>query len=148
MVKVAITGIGVVSAFGLGRERFWDHVRQGRSGTRTITEFDVSTYPCQVAAPVPAVTAGMCEPLQGENGHRESRADPRRYSRAALFGVLAAREAWNDSGLRFGEPQAGVVIGSGGGGIDVGERQYEDFFTTGGRHVTPYAIAVGICGMV
>ena len=45
-------------------------------------------------------------------------------------------------------PGAGVLIGSGGGGIDVGEKQYEDFFTTGGRHVTPYAIAVGICGMV
>ena len=41
-----------------------------------------------------------------------------------------------------------MIIGSGGGGIDVGETQYEDFFTTGGRHVTPYAIAVGICGMV
>jgi len=42
----------------------------------------------------------------------------------------------------------GVLIGSGGGGIDVGEKQYEDFFVAGGRHVTPYAIAVGICGMV
>jgi 3-oxoacyl-[acyl-carrier-protein] synthase II len=148
MVKIAITGIGVVSTFGLGRERFWDHVRHGRSGTRAITGFDVSSFPCQVAAPVPTVTADLAEALQGENGRGDSRADPKRYSRAALFGVLASREAWNDAGLRFGEPQAGVVIGSGGGGIDVGERQYEDFFTTGGRHVTPYAIAVGICGMV
>ena len=41
-----------------------------------------------------------------------------------------------------------MLIGSGGGGIDVGEKQYQDFFTSGGRHVTPYAIAVGICGMV
>ncbi len=41
-----------------------------------------------------------------------------------------------------------MLIGSGGGGIDVGEAQYRDFFTTGGRHVTPYAIAVGIVGMV
>ena len=41
-----------------------------------------------------------------------------------------------------------MLIGSGGGGIDIGEKQYEDFFTSGGRHVTPYAIAVGICGMV
>src|SRR5205085_623722 len=40
------------------------------------------------------------------------------------------------------------LIGSGGGGIDVGEKQYQDFFTSGGKHVTPYAIAVGICGMV
>ncbi len=72
----------------------------------------------------------------------------KRYSRAALFGVIAAREAWRDAGLRVGEPGAGVIIGSGGGGIDVGERQYQDFFTNGGRAVTPYAIAVGICGMV
>jgi len=40
----------------------------------------------------------------------ESRADPRRYSRAALLGVIAAREAWNDAGLRAGEPNAGVLI--------------------------------------
>jgi 3-oxoacyl-[acyl-carrier-protein] synthase II len=62
--------------------------------------------------------------------------------------VIAAREAWRDAGLRAGEPRAGVLIGSGGGGIDIGEKQYEDFFANGGRHVTPYAIAVGICGMV
>ena len=58
---------------------------------------------------------------------------PKRYSRAALFGVVAGREAWRDAGLRVGEPGAGVIIGSGGGGIDVGERQYHDFFTNGGK---------------
>jgi 3-oxoacyl-[acyl-carrier-protein] synthase II len=162
-VKVAITGIGVVSTFGVGRETFWDHVRRGVSGTRPIREFDASTYPCQVAAAVPPVTIEAAQALAGEsNGNRRSsgngngnghgggngHADPRRYSRAALFGVIAAREAWNDAGLAAGLDQAGVIIGSGGGGIDVGERQYQDFFTTGGRHVTPYAIAVGICGMV
>ncbi len=62
--------------------------------------------------------------------------------------MIAAREAWNDAGLSFAEPNAGVIIGSGGGGIDVGERQYQDFFQNNGQHVTPYAIAVGICGMV
>ena len=76
------------------------------------------------------------------------RADPKRYSRAALIGVIAAREAWIDAGLRVGEPDAGVVIGSGGGGIDVGERQYYDFFVERGRKVTPYAIPVSIVGMV
>ena len=138
-----ISGIGVTSCFGVGRERFWHHVSRGVSGTRAITEFDVSTFPCQVAAPVP--------PRQHRHAHSrspakdadawESRADPRRYSRAALLGVIAAREAWNDAGLRAGEPNAGVLIGSGGGGIDVGEAQYKDFFTQGGKHVTPYAIA-------
>src|SRR5919106_510980 len=99
---VVITGIGVVSPFGVGRDRYWDHLCRGASGTRAITQFDVS----------------------------------------------AGREAWRDAGLRVNEPRAGVLIGSGGGGIDVGEKQYEDFFMAGGRHVTPYAISVGIAGMV
>ena len=137
----------MVSAFGAGREAFWTNISQGVSGTRAITEFDASTYPCRVAAPVPPLANGL-EPLPGELGRADTRADPRRYSRAAMFGVRAAREAWNDAGLRFGEPRAGVIIGSGGGGIDVGEQQYKEFFTNDGRHVTPYAIALGICGMV
>jgi 3-oxoacyl-[acyl-carrier-protein] synthase II len=142
-VRIAITGIGVVSTFGVGRERFWDHVRRGVSGTRAITDFDTSSYPCRVAAAVPPFA------FEGNgNGRGNGHGDPRRYSRAARFGVVAAREAWADAGLAIGEPNAGVIIGSGGGGIDVGERQYQDFFTTGGKHVTPYAIAVGICGMV
>lgn len=143
---VVITGVGVVSPFGVGRECYWDHLTRGISGCRAITDFDVSTYPCRVAASVPPVSMDAAPPLEGTNG--DERADPKRYSRAALFGVIAAREAWRDAGLRAGEADAGVLIGSGGGGIDIGEKQYEDFFTKGGRHVTPYAIAVGICGMV
>ena len=100
--SVAITGIGVVSAFGAGREVYWDAIRRGQSGTRAITEFDVSTYPCKVAAPVPPVDIAEAMPLAGEAGPRDSRADPKRYSRAALLGVVAAREAWNDAGLGFG----------------------------------------------
>ena len=144
---VVITGIGVVSPFGVGRAQFWHHVSRGCSGTKTITQFDVSSYPSQVAAWVPPVSIDDAPALEGDDNH-DGRADPRRYSRAALFGVIAAREAWKDAALSVAQPRAGVIIGSGGGGIDVGESQYEDFFTTGGRHVTPYAIAVGICGMV
>jgi 3-oxoacyl-[acyl-carrier-protein] synthase II len=147
--RVVISGIGVVSTFGVGRECFWHHVSRGISGTRAVTEFDVSTFPCQVAAPVPAVSFACAPRVDGDDEHdHESRADPRRYSRAALLGVIAAREAWKDAGLRLGEAGAGVIIGSGGGGIDVGEAQYRDFFTNGGRHVTPYAIAIGIVGML
>jgi 3-oxoacyl-[acyl-carrier-protein] synthase II len=146
--RVAITGIGVVSAFGAGRELFWESIKRGRSGTRAIDDFDASSYSCRVAAPVPGVDISSAAALEGEPGSKDTKADPRRYSRAALFGVVAAREAWNDAGLSFGERNAGVIIGSGGGGIDVGERQYQDFFQNNGLHVTPYAIAVGICGMV
>jgi 3-oxoacyl-[acyl-carrier-protein] synthase II len=147
--RVVISGIGVVSTFGVGRECFWHHVSRGISGTRAVTEFDVSSFPCRVAAPVPQLSFACAPRVDGDDDQdHESRADPRRYSRAALLAVIAAREAWHDGGLRVGEPGAGVIIGSGGGGIDVGEAQYRDFFTNGGRHVTPYAIAVGIVGML
>jgi 3-oxoacyl-[acyl-carrier-protein] synthase II len=147
--RIVITGIGVVSPFGVGRERFWEHVSRGCSGTRAITDFDTSDCACRVAAPVGRVTIDELPSLEGDGiwdaGYR---ADPKRYSRAALIGVIAAREAWADAGLRIAEPHAGVVIGSGGGGIDVGERQYHDYFVERGKKVTPYAIPVSIVGMM
>ena len=148
-MRVVVTGIGVVSPFGVGRERFWQHVSRGCSGTRAITDFDASDFPCRVAAPVTDVTIDDLPAVDGDGGRDpEHRADPKRYSRAALVGVIAAREAWNDAGLRAGEAGAGVIIGSGGGGIDVGERQYYDFFVEHGRKVTPYAIPISIVGMM
>ena len=147
--RIVITGIGAVSPFGVGRERFWDHVRRGCSGTRAITGFDAADLGCRVAAAVPPVTIADVPPLDGDDlWDPDYRADPKRYSRAALIGVIAAREAWADAGLAIGESGSGVVIGSGGGGIDVGERQYYDFFVERGRKVTPYAIPVSIVGMV
>src|SRR5579884_1194 len=147
--RVVITGIGVVSPFGVGRERFWGAVSRGCSGTRPIADFDASEFACRVAAPVSGVTIDDVPPLDGDDvwdpGYR---ADPKRYSRAALIGVISAREAWRDAGLRIAEAGAGVVIGSGGGGIDVGERQYYDFFVERGRKVTPYAIPISIVGMM
>jgi 3-oxoacyl-[acyl-carrier-protein] synthase II len=144
-----MTGIGVVSPFGVGRERFWECISGGCSGTRAITDFDASAFACQVAAPVADVTIDDVPALEGDGlWDVDYRADPKRYSRAALIGVIAAREAWADAGLRVGEPNAGVIIGSGGGGIDVGERQYSDFFLERGKKVTPYAIPVSIVGMV
>src|SRR5204862_4801885 len=147
--RVVITGIGVVSPFGVGRERFWEAIKAGCSGTRAITEFDASGFASRVAAPVTGVTIDDVPPIDGDDiWDPEYRADPKRYSRAALIGVIAAREAWRDAGLRVGEANAGVIVGSGGGGIDVGERQYYDFFVERGRKDTPYAIPISIVGMV
>ena len=150
--RVAITGIGVVSPYGVGRDRFWQHVRQGCSATRAITDFDASAFPCTVAAPVPAVSIDDAVTIAGraKNGGQNGagRADPRRYSKASLIAVIAAREAWHDAGLRLAEPGAGVLVGSGAGGIDVAERQYYEFFNDGWKRVTPYAIPVSIVGMI
>jgi 3-oxoacyl-[acyl-carrier-protein] synthase II len=147
--RVAITGIGVVSPFGVGRDVFWDHVSRGVSGTRAITEFDASRFVCRVAAAVP-------DDLLPDPGDRGSspeaddagRADPRRYAKVSRIAVLAAREAMQDAGLPAGLPDCGVIVGSGAGGIDVAERQYGDYYSGDWHRVSPYAIPVSIVGIV
>ena len=154
--RVVISGMGIVSPFGVGRERFWQEITEGRSGTRLITTFDTDGLPSRVAAAVPPVSiedappirpAEIAPPATGVAAPR-SRADPRRYARTSLIAVIAACEAWHDAGLTFGEPSAEVIVGSGAGGIDVAERQYEEYFTDSWKRVTPYAIPVSIVGMV
>ena len=148
--RVVITGIGVVSPFGVGRERFWQHISRGCSGTRAITDFDTTGFACRVAAPV------IGRDLR--RGCRRSRATIPAIAniapiRAATRGprwsaVIAAREAWNDAGLRAGHEGAGVIIGSGGGGIDVGEKPVLRLLRRAGPKVTPYAIPISIVGMM
>ena len=158
-VRVVISGIGVVSPFGVGRDLFWKNIIRGKSGVRQITKFDTNGLACRVAACVPSVTVNDIPLIKGSSGLTDlknasessgqiSRADPRRYARASLIAVIAACEAWNDAGLSFGESSSGVIIGSGAGGIDVAERQYEEYFTDSWKRVTPYAIPVSIVGMV
>lgn len=154
--RVAISGIGVVSPYGPGRERFWQHVSGGCSGVRAIDAFDASPYPCRVAAPVPDLDEPLSATHRGNGdcgqdaapGSLSRHADPRRYAKASRIAVVAAQEAWADAGLSRGEPGAGVLVGSGAGGIDIAEQQYEEFFTGAGRRVTPYAIPVSIVGIV
>lgn len=46
---IAITGLGVLACNGLGRDAYWEALRQGRSGIRGIARFDASEFPCQIA---------------------------------------------------------------------------------------------------
>jgi 3-oxoacyl-[acyl-carrier-protein] synthase II len=133
---VAITGIGVVSAFGVGREAFWSNVSKGRSGVRAMHELDLSHSACRVAAPVPDGGLG------GED-------EPRRAAKVSKIAVLAAREALDDAGIGPADvPDLGVIVGSGAGGIDVAERQYGDYYAGDFHRVSPYAIPVSIVGIV
>jgi len=131
-----------VSPFGVGRECFWQAVSEGRSGTRVIDHFDASSMACRVAAAVPdeAVDAAL-----GGTSH-----DARRSAKVSRIAVLAAREAIEDAGLGEAADRgdAGVLVGSGAGGIDVAERQYGDFFSGERHRVSPYAIPVSIVGIV
>jgi 3-oxoacyl-[acyl-carrier-protein] synthase II len=153
--RVAITGIGVVSPFGVGREVFWDHVSRGVSGTRAVHGFDTSQLTSRVAAWVPDADLHPADPGADRasrsakaNGNGHGRADPRRYSKVSRIAVLAAREAVTDAGLNGDVGEMGVIVGSGAGGIDVVERQYGDYFAGDFHRVSPYAIPVSIVGIV
>ncbi|HUL75274.1 MAG TPA: beta-ketoacyl-[acyl-carrier-protein] synthase family protein [Vicinamibacterales bacterium] len=151
--RVVITGIGVVSPFGVGRDVFWQSVSAGVSGTRAITEFDASRLPCRVSAAVPdaalaAAGASGADPGDEAAAGLNGRADPRRYAKVSRLAVLAAREAFRDAGLDPAGTDAGVVVGSGAGGIDVAERQYGEYFSGAWHRVSPYAIPVSIVGIV
>lgn len=146
--RVAITGIGVVSPFGVGRDLFWDHISRGRSGVRAITDFDTSHLSTRVSAPVPDDALPALERDHDAASNGNGRADPRRYAKVSRIAVLAAREALADAGVALGDPNVGVIVGSGAGGIDVAERQYADYFSGALHRVSPYAIPVSIVGIV
>ena len=145
---VAITGIGVVSPFGVGRARFWDAIVAGRSGVTAFEGVDERHWTSRVAARVSDTDVAAAEATL--NGHAlgtDGRADPKHYAKVSRIAVLAAREALEDSGLAP-DHEIGVVVGSGAGGIDVAERQYGDFYSGDFHRVSPYAIPVSIVGIV
>jgi act minimal PKS ketosynthase (KS/KS alpha) len=86
---VAITGIGVVAPGDTGTKAFWELITSGRTATRTISSFDPTPFRSRVAAECDfdPVRSGL------------SPQEVRRLDRAAQFAVVAAREAWADSGL-------------------------------------------------
>ena len=142
-MAAAITGLGVVSPFGLGVEAFRAGLRDGRSATRRISLFDPGDLPCRVAAEVPGFDpAAHLDPE-----------DLPRVGRIVPMAVAAAREALRDAGLPDGLTageirRIGVIIGSGAGAIDFAERQYEAYYRDGIRRVNPFAISSSVVGMV
>ena len=87
--RVAITGIGIVSALGVTRESTWDGLVRGACGIRPVTAIDTEGYRSRVAAEIDTDLLGpMLTPLER-----------RRWSRGDQFGVVAAAEAMRDAGL-------------------------------------------------
>ncbi|MFQ6112317.1 MAG: beta-ketoacyl-[acyl-carrier-protein] synthase family protein, partial [Nitrospinota bacterium] len=142
--RVVITGLGVVSPLGVGVEAFWRGLREGKSGVGRITLFDPSDLPCQVAAEAWDFDPSLyMEPKE-----------LRRVARIAPMGIAAALEAMRDAGL---EPEAlsetereelHVIVGSGGGGVEFTERQYELYFRRGPKRPSPFGISSSFVGMV
>jgi 3-oxoacyl-[acyl-carrier-protein] synthase II len=143
--RVWITGIGVVSPIGTGRDAFWAGVRRGTSPVRRIDRFDPSPFRSQVAAQIDDF-----DPLD----HMDARA-ARQLDRFSQFGLAAGRQALADAGLAHdgGDSTAradgvdrerfGIYLGSALGGIAYAEGQHERFMERGIRSVAPnLALAV------
>ncbi len=145
----AITGIGVVSPFGAGRDRFWRAIVAGQSGIVSLSGPETSHLTSRVTAQVPEAAIGEAERVASvEWQNNDARSDLRRAAKVSRIAVLAAREAMIDAGLDPAAADIGVIVGSGAGGIDVAERQYGDYYSGDYHRVSPYAIPVSIVGIV
>jgi 3-oxoacyl-[acyl-carrier-protein] synthase II len=137
MRSVVITGIGVVSPIGIGKESFFDSLEQGRSGVGTITHFDASEFTTRFSAYIDDF-----DPSETLNPK-----EARRMARFQQFAVVAADEAVADAGLEFDEAEAdrvGVIVGSGIGGLQVMEDQKQRLIEGGMRKVSPFLVPMMI----
>ncbi|MEO8294453.1 MAG: beta-ketoacyl-ACP synthase II [Gemmatimonadota bacterium] len=128
--RVVVTGIGVITPIGIGREAFWDGLRRRESAVREITRFDPSPFKSRIAAQV--------EGFHASDHVEERRA--KRLDRFALFSIATSRLALEDAEL---DPHAedpdrmGVMMGTALGGVAEAESQHHAFMRGGVREVDP-----------
>jgi len=141
--RIVITGIGALSPNGLGREQYFAALAAGRSGIRTITQFDASRLPCRVAGEVDFDPHAWVDPK-----------NIRHVSRVVPMSIAATDEALRDAKL---DPSAldlqtrrsiGVMLGSGGGAIEFSERMYELWFKGATKQASIYSIPSGTIGTI
>lgn len=114
--RAVITGVGAVSAFGVGIAKLFDGLAAGKTGISRIRSFDASAFPTRVAGevPVPRVDAAWLGELLGDAAfaHTLDRAGALR-DRKLGFGLVAAAEAWRTAGCGPSEQRASLVIALG-----------------------------------
>jgi 3-oxoacyl-[acyl-carrier-protein] synthase II len=137
--RVAVTGLGVVSPLGIGREEMWRSVAEGRSGAGLITLFDATDSPVRIA----------CEAHGFDPTDFMERRVARRMDRYAQLAVAAARLAVSDSGLTIDDDGAGIgaIIGNGGSGTISREEQHRVMLERGPDRVSPFAIPLSVANM-
>ena len=137
-LPVAITGIGVISPIGIGREEFWQALKEGKSGIRRVTRFDASVFPTKIAGEVDFDPAQYLD-----------RREARKMDRFVQFAVVASRMAAEDAGIsgKFDPDRSGVIFGTGIGGIATLVEQEEVFRERGPDRVSPFFIPMMIANM-
>jgi 3-oxoacyl-[acyl-carrier-protein] synthase II len=113
-IRVALTGIGVVSPIGIGKAAFWENLVAGKTGIKPITLFDAESYPSRLAGEI-----SDFDPLK-----YLPEKTVKRFSRATQFALIAAKEALDDSGIGQIDPyRTDVIMGTGTSAFDVIEEQ-------------------------
>jgi 3-oxoacyl-[acyl-carrier-protein] synthase II len=131
--RVVITGLGLVSPLGIGKEPFWQSLVEGRSGIRRLTRFDPTGYTCQIAGEIPDDSyKDLIEPKR-----------LRRMTNVAQLAVAAARLALVDAGLSpsWANPHAaGVIIGTSVGSLKDGLEQQSILLERGASRINPFVV--------
>ncbi len=139
--RVVVTGIGLVTPLGCSKETFWDSLVNGRSGIRRITRFDAAEFPSQIAGEV----------IDFDPSIYIDRKELRHMDDFCQFGVSSAVQAVMDSGLDFSRcdcDRAGVIYGSGIGGMKIYEEQHSAFLNRGMRRISPFFIPMLIADIM
>lgn len=135
--RVVITGLGTINPLGNNVKEYWEGLKAGISGINRITRFDASELPCQIAGEVKDF-----DPLLYFD-----RKAVRRVPLSTQFAIAAAQEAVEDAGLpqTMPEPErAGVLFGTGVGGVDLIIGTYEVLQNKGHRRLNPFHLPAGI----
>jgi len=138
--RVVITGLGLITPIGLGKQAFWEAIQRGEGGVGPVTRFDASRLATRIAAEV----------KNFEATDFIDRKTARRMDRFTHFGVAAARMAIEDAQLRLEEEdrhRIGVWVGSGIGGIETYDQQHRILLEKGPARVNPFFIPMLISNM-
>ena len=122
---IVVTGLGVITCIGSGRQSFWERLIAGHCGISAVTAFDTSGFPVHHGAEV----------RDFDPSEYVFRTHPRDIGRASQFAIAASRLALHDAGIsadQIDPESSGVVVGTTSGEPRVIE-QFDDHFL-GGTH--------------
>lgn len=132
--RVVITGIGVIAPNGIGKENFWNALKEGKSGIKKISTFDASELPVQIA--------GEVTDFKPED-YIEDRKKIRRMARFSQFAVACTKMAIEDSGLNLKEVDTEkllICLGVSTSAMDLIESQHKKFISRGYKRILPFGI--------
>ena len=138
--RVVVTGVGLVSAVGIGTEETWQALLAGRSGVAPITHFDTKDFSVTFAAEVKNF-----DPLL-----YVEKKEIKKMGLFIQFALAAAQFAMEQAKLTLAPDvaeRAGVYIGSGIGGFDVIEREHKALLQGGPRKISPFFIPATIVNL-